>query len=231
MGIFRSPTDRRGGRRRLAAFLLLLGLLLPWAGVRAEPAGQTGGAAAKAQYQKGRDAYQRGDYAAAVAGFLAAHDIDPAPILLFNVAQSYWKMGEPEPARRYYRAYLADDPNAPNRAQVEARIRTLEPAGYVASRAAAGSSPTMRPAGTPGHLAGLAAPAPVLVAGNDLGIDAGTARAPAEPPRPLYRRPWFWGAVGGLLIGVVTVGILAASDRGPWSCSACELSTQRVPGP
>lgn len=170
----------------------------------ADPMQEARAAAARSHYEKGRAAYQRGDFEQAVAAFLAAHELDPAPILLFNVAQSYWKKGEPGPAARHYRRYLEADPTASNRAQVEARIRELETTHK--------PSPPPKP------------PAPPLV--------LAAVRAPAETPPPLLRRPWFWGAVGGLLAGAVAVGLLVRSNRlEGWSCSTCNFPTQRVPGP
>src|SRR4051812_40533662 len=76
-------------------------------------------------YQRGMSEYRSGHYDEAIEAFNRAYQVDPAPILVFNIAQAHWKKGDRELALEAYRRYLTLDPGAANRAQVEARIREL----------------------------------------------------------------------------------------------------------
>jgi hypothetical protein len=325
---------------------------------------------AKAHYELGMTAYGLGHYDRAVLAFTEAYQVDPAPILLYNIAQAYWKKGDRERANTYYRRYLEADPRARNRAQIRARIRALEadlrknpsppeaahasdpapppepglpaePAGPPPGPSGSAAGPWARPAPTaepapaptgpppapassaagpwarpvpPGEAApdadatstagGAAAPsageAPAPAEASRLaeapggrsaapagenGAPAAAARPPAEPappvapsepapngagtaagpwarasnepqrdpalPRldpvmppplpadvfsaappgdpPIYRRPWFWPALGA--VGLVTVAtiFLVRPDGRSWSCGAACLSTREVP--
>ena len=59
------------------------------------------------------------------------------------------------------------------------------------------------------------------------------AMPPQDQPRPLYERPWFWGVVGGVVLGAAAIAVaVSAGGTNPWDCGAtCNLSTRRVPGP
>ena len=83
---------------------------------------------AKASYELGMTAYGLGHYDRAIEAFSRAHALDPAPILLHNIAQAYWKKGDNERAVAFYRQYLEADPKAQNRSKIRARIRELEKA-------------------------------------------------------------------------------------------------------
>src|SRR5205823_3684071 len=64
-----------------------------------------------------------------------AHRAHPDPAFLFNIAQCYRMLDCPVEASRQYRAFLREAPGAPNRAEVEQRIRDMDAA--VARREAA----------------------------------------------------------------------------------------------
>jgi len=83
-------------------------------------------AAAKEHFDKASAAYREGRYAEAVDAFLKAYEHDPAPDLIYNVAQAYEKAGELPNALRSYRQYLRLAPQAEDRATVEVRMRNLE---------------------------------------------------------------------------------------------------------
>src|SRR4029077_20410488 len=82
--------------------------------------------AAKAHAEKGTREYNLGHFAEAIAAFEKAYEIDPAPILLFNIGQAHRQTGNNERATFFYRRYLEQAPNAPNRAQVEKRVHELD---------------------------------------------------------------------------------------------------------
>jgi len=87
-----------------------------------------------------------GKWAEAVKEYTAAYDKLQDPILLFNRAECYRRLGENAKAAEDYRGFLKGFPAAPNRAELEARIATLEKAA--AARAPA--RPTAATGRTPG---------------------------------------------------------------------------------
>jgi hypothetical protein len=80
---------------------------------------------ARQHFLAGQSKYNHGDYKAAIVEFMAADAISPSPMLSFNVALCYDKLGENGLAAELYKDYLKRRPDAPNRAQVEARIASL----------------------------------------------------------------------------------------------------------
>jgi hypothetical protein len=50
----------------------------------------------------------------------------PDPAFLFNIGQCHRKMGHDKEAVSFYKSYLRNAPNAPNRADVQKRINELE---------------------------------------------------------------------------------------------------------
>ena len=153
-------------------------------------------AQARTHYDAARRSYDIGRFDQAIEAFTRAYQLDPAPILLFNIGQAHWKKGDSEQALLFYRRYLEADPAADNRQRVEDRIRELE----------------ARPAKVPP----LAAPAPpaVAMAGPPVTLTA----EPPEAPPPLHRRPWFWGAAVGLLGAATLVTVLSLRSGEPWTC-------------
>lgn len=69
--------------------------------------------------------YRDGDYEVAAGLFLAAWERHPLPALLFNIAQAYRLSGRQEEAREWYERFLREEPDAPNRREVELRIDQL----------------------------------------------------------------------------------------------------------
>jgi hypothetical protein len=83
-------------------------------------------AEARAHYEEGTKAYNLGEYPRAVTEFKAAYNAKPDPLLLYNIAQSFRLGGDAAQALFFYRSFLRNMPGAPNRKEVEGRIRTLE---------------------------------------------------------------------------------------------------------
>ena len=88
---------------------------------QAPPANEAG----KARFDQGVKQYNLGRFTEAIAEFEKAYDVDPAPILLFNIAQSHRQLGNKEKALFFYRRYLEQAPDAPNRQNVEQRMKDL----------------------------------------------------------------------------------------------------------
>jgi tetratricopeptide (TPR) repeat protein len=165
---------------------------------------------AKEQYERGVVAYNVERFDEAIAAFTRAYELDPEPILLYNIAQARWKKGDNDRALFYYRRYLEADPAASNRAAVEARIQEIE-------RARQPSPPpppaTAAPAAAP-------APAPVYV----------QATPPPPAPPPIYRRPLFWAGVAAAAAAAVVTVVLISAQGPPDRCQECR-GTIVVPSP
>jgi tetratricopeptide (TPR) repeat protein len=71
--------------------------------------------------------YNLGHFDEASALFEKAYQLDPAPILLFNIGQCERRLGHNERALFFYRRYLEQaPPSAPERADVDKRVADLE---------------------------------------------------------------------------------------------------------
>lgn len=104
--------------RALAAILLFSMVI---AGSSRALAGGEG----KAYFESGVRHYNLGHFQEAITDFEKAYNQDPAPILLFNIAQSHRQLGDKERALFFYRRYLEQAPNAGNKAEVEQRMKDL----------------------------------------------------------------------------------------------------------
>ena len=82
--------------------------------------------AARTHYERGTRFYDLGKYDDAVREFEAAYEAKGDPAFLYNLAQSHRLAGHVDEALRFYRTYLRYVPKAPNRADIEAKIKTLE---------------------------------------------------------------------------------------------------------
>src|SRR5687768_1077378 len=151
---------------------------------------------AKRHFANGESFYRAADYKSAIAEFQAADKLVPSPILAFNMGLCHEKLGDGEQAVTLYRTYLERRPDAPNKAQVEARITRLDaelktkkasPELYqeLEDTPAAGTSPT-------GETPPGAAPAPrsddpfvrrIPAKGSVAAAPAGTG-VPAAPGAP-----------------------------------------------
>src|SRR5512146_2346747 len=81
---------------------------------------------AKQFFETGKRFYEMQNWRAAIDQFKQAAAILPSPILDYNIAICYEKLGKPRPAVKYYQRYLQQLPKADNRAEVEAKIAALE---------------------------------------------------------------------------------------------------------
>src|SRR5262245_10215929 len=81
---------------------------------------------AKLHFEAGKNAYNAGDYQTSIREFKAAEMLRPSPILSYNIGLANEKLARPRVAAKYYRRYLEQMPNAPNRAEVEQRLAAAE---------------------------------------------------------------------------------------------------------
>jgi hypothetical protein len=82
---------------------------------------------ARELFSRGQAAYETGDYDTAVRNWTQAWEIDPRPLLQYNLAQAYERLGQLDRAVASYRAYVEASPGDDARAQnARARIASLE---------------------------------------------------------------------------------------------------------
>jgi hypothetical protein len=81
---------------------------------------------ARSLFEKGRQAYGDGQYRDAWAYFHQAYQLSGRPELLYNIGQTADRLGQDADALRAFRMYIERLPAAPNRHDVENRIRALE---------------------------------------------------------------------------------------------------------
>src|SRR4051794_36947968 len=94
----RTPGTSAWATSRSLAALLFAATLLTASGARAAGEG-------KAFFDSGVRHYNLGHFQDAIVDFEKAYNIDPAPILLFNIAQSHRQLGDKERALFFYRRY------------------------------------------------------------------------------------------------------------------------------
>jgi len=107
----------------LLVFGLAAGLTAAPSSARAEDQ------ATKQARQHARDAKQYfdlGQWDEAIAEYREAYRMRSDPAFLFNIAQSYRRKGDLQPALDLYKNYLIENPNTPKRVDIEKRIQTLE---------------------------------------------------------------------------------------------------------
>lgn len=153
---------------------------------------------------------------AAIKEYSLAYEKLHDPVVLFNRAECYRRIGEDASAAADYRAFLTAVPGAPNRVEIESKIAALDlPPSTGAAPAVAQTAPALRPAPPPKAVrAGdvspnLAAPAepgpapetPLLSApaSADAAIASPSSAEPTGGGR--HRDMWLWAAVGAAVAG------------------------------
>ena len=163
--------------------LLVISLLLATAPAYAAPPDPTL-ARAKAIFDHAEAEYALAKYDAALAEYEQAFETRPLPGFLFNIGQCHRQLHHWERAGYFYRTYLEKLPAAKNRAVVESLIAEVEEQDRV-QRAVV--------------------PEPVVVA------PVTPPPAPPSPPietrRPVYRRWYFWTAIGGVVVAGTAVAL------------------------
>jgi tetratricopeptide (TPR) repeat protein len=186
-------------------------------------------AIARAHYRTGVEYYDRHQYTDAVHEFVAAHRVTPRPELLFNIAQAYDKVPDPGRAYAYYERYLAERPDAAERAVVELDLSRLRPhvGALVVETPSGGGEVTVDGAAVegPGQKIWLSAGGHVVAVHRPGTVDATarvqmrggqslTVRLDPLTPEGLIARDsrrrarWVWPVVG------VTIAVVAAAAIG-----------------
>lgn len=161
---------------------------------------------------------------AALISYQRAYALCSDPILLFNLARVYHRLGRREPAVANYKQYLLeapdDDPAERKRAATFLselapdegnRAATANPEGK--STAGPEASLEVKAAGPPPGEPGLVAPVPA--------VSAGARRR--EAGTPVYKKWWLWTAVGLGVAAVATGVALGLAAREPDFGSASQF--------
>lgn len=142
---------------------------------------------ARNHFQVGRESFARGDFERAAAEFEQAYELSHRPGLQYNIGTAYERLHRWQEARDAFQRYLELVPDAPDRAEVEGRLRVI-------------NQELNRPAAPPPP----PPPPPVVIV-------QGPAVTP-DPPRPWRTVFWITGATTVIVgAGTLAVGLLANS--------------------
>jgi len=185
-------------------------------------------AAAKARYESGVRHFDLSEYESALADFKDAYRSKPDPALLYNIAQCHRRLGHTDEAITFYRSYLRRAPDAKNREEVERRLSELETMRDAESATIANSKTSREQPSPVSPEAQKRAAAETTAVVPAAAIDFSPQGEPApETSSAVYKRWWFWTAVGVVAAGAVTVAIVMA-ERDPTKIPASTLGAQKV---
>jgi hypothetical protein len=200
-------------------------------------------ASARQHFDEGTKLFNLGEFAHAVIEYKAAYKAKADPVFLYNIAQAYRLSGDLGNAVFFYRSYLRNHPSAPNRREVEGRVRNLEqqlqqqkvvtttpPNSAVPPGGTTTAAP--EPASEPTPTAATAAPEPAAVTTPSSSSSTSTApTATAAPARadlvatstpardahtPVYKKWWLWTIVGVAAVGAgVGLGVGLGMSHSP----------------
>ena len=249
----RSTTSISGSRLgALVAAGILCGagaLTAPLATAHAEDAESARLRSFREQYERAGRAYNSKDYAAAIPALQSAFAIQPAPQLLFNIAQAYRRLDQFGSARVYFELYRSMSGELkPEVAETvgqyikemeerEKAARTpqiVEKTRLVVVQAEKPPPRWLRPFGITAGLAGLAS---LSVGAAFLGLD-GSCRTPAQAPalecEQVYSTKTLGttlAAVGAgvLVLGAVTFGLSLKKPSRPAVREEAQLPIDTLP--
>jgi tetratricopeptide (TPR) repeat protein len=187
----------RSGFGWLAVGIALLVTSPAFASDTPEPSDPGRDAQARNLFEAGRKAYDAGDYQGGLGYFERAYEQSPRSGLLFNIGQAAYRLHSDDKALRSFKAYLDQTPLAPNRVEVETRIRELEQ----------GTGPTTPTYVSPEQAARSGSAAP-------LWSWPSTSENVDNPPpssEPITKKWWFWTTIGVIVVGGTVAAIAVAS--------------------
>jgi len=183
-------------------------------------------------YDQATAAFGLGRYEEAARKYEEAFSLQPDPVLLYNAAQSYRLAGNKTRALELYRNLLRIYPDFVNAEKTRAHIaalqkeiaegRTTSPAPPAGPAVAPAAAPAPRPAAAPSLTPAPAPRAPAMPAvqplqpsapplsGSSAVTTISTSDGGGEPHDSVFRKGWFWGVVGAVVVAG-TVGLLVAT--------------------
>jgi tetratricopeptide (TPR) repeat protein len=194
-----APAPHPRPRRLLAALLVSSLALLPVGAARAAtPPPEDAVQLAKLHFALGRTHVKRKEYDAAIREFWTGYQLMPSPMFLYNIGQVARLAGENQKALDAFERYVASDPNASDRAEVERWIAALRQA-VADEKAAHPTSAASPPAANGAASASIGAPADA----------AAPATVVARPPGKKSRRT-LWIVLGTVGAALVVGGVATA---------------------
>ena len=179
--------------------------------------------AARKAYSEASRYYDLNQYAEALEAFKRAYWNYEDPVFLFNIAQCHRLLKHKSEAIDFYRSYLRKAPTAKNRVEVQRVIADLEES-MKQDRALANAPPEGTIASPPATTTAPAttAPPPPEPATPPAAVTSTTVTTTAPAPRadkPVWKKAWFWGVVGGAAVVVagvaIGVGIATSTPKHP----------------
>jgi len=191
---------------------------------------------AKMHFEAGKNAYNAGDYVTAIREFKAAEALRPSPILAYNIGLANEKLGKKRVALKYYKRYLEQMPNAPNRPEVDGRIAQLEqevaaqPPPPPPQPIQPGDQPPPPTAEQPGDM-----PPPAQAGQPTAAYDPyGSSAQPMGQTQPVKKKSywWVWLIVAGgalVLVGIIVAVALTIGSTTTYYYDRAMLSSPRDP--
>lgn len=159
------------------------------------------------EYQKGEQAYALGNYESAVRHFERSYELSNLPDLLYNLGMSYaqWfglsnDVNHLRKARRLFQNYvkrLTEDPamDQSQRDEAEAQISRVD-------EQIAAEEAKAKPVPPPVALVKPEEPKP-------------TPQQDQPAKKPVYKRGWFWGVIGGIVVVGAVTAVAVVMTRKP----------------
>jgi tetratricopeptide (TPR) repeat protein len=168
-------------------------------------------ARARELFRQAQQHYKLAEYTEALEGFKETYRILEDATLLFNIAQCYRQLNKKEEAIRFYRTYLHEVGNVPDRQSVEDTIASLDKQLKQEQAARDKAKPKIdQPQGAPPP----ATTAPAATTAAPSHVAAPESRTRAERT-PAYKRWWPWTLVGVVVAAGVGVGLGLGLTRTP----------------
>jgi tetratricopeptide (TPR) repeat protein len=167
-------------------------------------AGQAAAAPAKTdpREMKARELFAAQRYQDALDIYIKLYAEKLHPNYLRNIGRCYQNLGDPDKAIGSFREYLRKAKSLPaeERAEIEGYIKEMEDLKRQRETPPP-PPPVTEPAHVPPPVVNQPLPPPHVIS---------VPPPPAEEPAPVYKRWWFWTAVG-VAVAAGTVGVLAAT--------------------
>lgn len=163
-------------------------------------------------------AYTAGNYEDALGYFNRSYQLSNRPKLLYNIGQAADRLRRDQEALDAFKEYLTQVPDAPNRFEVENRIKALEKfvenekAAEAAPAPAAPAAPAAAPA-TP-EKGAPEAQEPTQQNKPASPYTSGGEKEPQAEGGGIFSKWWFWTAAGVVVAGAAVGIAIAAGSKG-----------------
>jgi len=197
---------------------------------------------AKQHYLQGEAYFKSKNFSEAMDEYQKGYLEKPDPVFIFNIAQCQRLLGNSSAAVEFYQRYLKEAPDGPGRPVAEREIAELRGPSQVEAAAPPETAAPQPPTGPIVPLPAAAPPAPAAAAPPPAApppMAAAPEAAPATPPAlpeapapaasesspvlvsaqaqqsepPVYKRWYFWTAIGVLVLSTVIVASATSSNR------------------